>query len=109
VAAREICSFNDAEDSDRPGHPQGDRREGKATDSATGRPGLLTSAYPGWSCHGADIGHATQIGTIPRGTIIITRTKFAATASTSPLSAARKRHTAGLISPERALTAVLAE
>ena len=41
----------------------------------------------GWSC--ADIGHATSVGTI-------TMTKLAATASTSTLHAARKRHTAGL-------------
>ncbi len=47
-----------------------------------GEPGVVT-------CTSADIGHATSVGTI-------TRTKLAATASTSTLHAARKRHTAGL-------------
>ena len=54
-------------------------------DLATAR--YATSESPGWSC--ADIGPVTSVGTI-------TRTKFAATASTSTLHAAMKRHTAGL-------------
>jgi hypothetical protein len=49
-----------------------------------GEPGVVV---PGWSF--VDIGHATSVGTI-------TRTKLAATASTSTLHAARKRRTAGL-------------